>query len=40
MNVSSENTNLIKILKNLDKYEIQRSFLVWISMIDIANWLV
>ena len=28
MNVSSENTNLIKILKNLDKYEIQRSFLV------------
>ena len=28
MNVSSKNTNLIKILKNLDKYEIQRSFLV------------
>ena len=28
INVSSENMNLIQILKNLDKYEIQRSFLV------------
>ena len=28
VNVASENTNLIKILKNLDKNEIQRSFVV------------
>lgn len=28
INVSSENTNFIKVLKNLDKHEIQRSFLV------------
>jgi hypothetical protein len=27
--VSSENTNLIKILKDLNKDEIQRSFIIW-----------